>query len=518
VVLHELVSGTTPWEVGGTLLSHHAARKKPRPPLAAHGAPPALDVLLDRALCLERAGRTASAAAFARELEGLLGRPEESAAGRPRRSLGLARAGALLVIVALGVAAYLQRQAARRELADAKRALEPVERRLEGVEARIFGSGTTSDDSSTIDDAIHRAERAEAAARRAERFLLADAAPLLSAALAVEDRARGLERLRLAASAPRAGLADLAPTFYEHGLATGSQHALDIGWRLAPPEGELARRIARRWIDLAEEATTRNAGQDLEKKKESRAGLRDAVELSRRIEKLVPEEGLRASWRVASVIREAREKTDSASKETDRLVIEIFAPWPEHPRCRAALAREAFGHHDRETALTLSLEGLDALPPRPGTESDYPDLPETIYDLCWAWGDNGTYVPRDSPALARPAVERVLAAANRGGNHVLADAWARLAQAACRAGDAEGGRRCFEAGRSSPDAESWPVDLERAEIFVLVAEKNYDEVIGRLRKHVPVEPGADLPWLAATLEEGDPAFARAAHETLGDPW
>jgi tetratricopeptide (TPR) repeat protein len=108
VVLHELIAGAPPYP-GRSPVAQLAERAAPRPRLAdAPLAPPDLDRVLDRALALDAASRTASAGELASGLEQILaGEKLEVAAGGPGKlAVGLAAGVVLSLALAAASIAY----------------------------------------------------------------------------------------------------------------------------------------------------------------------------------------------------------------------------------------------------------------------------------------------------------------------------------------------------------------------------------------------------------------------------
>jgi hypothetical protein len=102
VLLHELVAGTPPFRETTSTFALLREKQGLKRPAVGHGAPAALDDLVDRALAPKPEARIRGAAELARDLEALLsGKPVTARS----RSPGLALA-ALVVLVAVGVTAW----------------------------------------------------------------------------------------------------------------------------------------------------------------------------------------------------------------------------------------------------------------------------------------------------------------------------------------------------------------------------------------------------------------------------
>jgi hypothetical protein len=207
-VLHELVSGTAPYEAR-TVPEHLLARRtRARTRLTLHGAPEALDAILDRALAFAPEDRTPAAAALAFELEGLLAGKAPRRKPRPGRrrlaavGLGVLGVAALVLLVGRGdpgAAADLAR--ARAELVEGRRALASAE----SDTAPLTSAGDLS-----VASARDSAARAREHAEHALRAGLDGAAAAKEAALALEDDASRLAAARaVACGAPAEALAAL---------------------------------------------------------------------------------------------------------------------------------------------------------------------------------------------------------------------------------------------------------------------------------------------------------------------
>jgi len=210
-LLHELVLGAPPFGVAGSVLAQHEARRKARQPLAAAGAPRALDAVVGDALAFDPRARTTSAAAFAERLEAVLsGRSVGGVASRRRLVLGLVLGGALTVALGFGLAFLLQREVVRGEVRSGIEALERAVTTLHRVEEDAFVSSMTAADAATIESTLAGAERAADLARRGRRLLLADARELEERSGAVADLAERSERARVAERELEAGRLDAA--------------------------------------------------------------------------------------------------------------------------------------------------------------------------------------------------------------------------------------------------------------------------------------------------------------------
>ncbi|HZV00980.1 MAG TPA: serine/threonine-protein kinase, partial [Planctomycetota bacterium] len=205
-LLHELIAGAAPFGSAHGLIAQRAARERPRPRLTSHGAPVALDEVLDRALERDPRRRT-SAAALADELTEILADP---AAGRRiarRALLGALAGGVLLVVFALLGATIVETRA---EVADARGEVARARASLASLRDEASLGSWTPAGVKSLEAARERGDLAGKVARRASRIPLAGVAPLASDVAALLAETALLERAHRASEALRGGRVDAA--------------------------------------------------------------------------------------------------------------------------------------------------------------------------------------------------------------------------------------------------------------------------------------------------------------------
>ncbi len=372
-LLHELVTGDRLFPQR-TPVEQLMRRKKPPGPLAPLGVPGELDGVLERALAFEPAERTASAEAFARELDLVL-RLAGAPSGPGRRASR--RVALALGLVALGVAAAGGGYAASR-----LRKKEVVADNLTPLQ-RLLRRGNEAMEAGRFRDAEAAFTEALPLATRRGEVLLARG----RAAARAGDDARALEDFgelwpRLRTREPKACV-DFAPLLYRLATAEGTagvNTALEAGLAIDAPPRELASKVADVIWAQAEHELQRFDPMDPAARS---AGNREIC------------------WRAGVLCKKAFECDPTripdfycSRMQTLRPMIEtgtaepssvepLFSGWPDQPLAfylkALEMARAAQRTEDdtARPALVASLRkylesALDALPPR--REGEHPEL------------------------------------------------------------------------------------------------------------------------------------------------